>query len=327
MQQLQWFDNMAGISNRFSVSLHNEALDRLCLVCGGAFVNQDNYYPRNDYEKKLEEAFYYDFTKEGGDDYPTKICDKCYWKMTNVLKRKTTNNFKAITTWKPSETDCQTCKLYFFAPQRHGGKKTKQKIRTGRRSNTLVWSRAKSEELKEKILDTVNGVHEVPIESFKTDLNPQLDLCTCSLCDKLVKKPVLVTKCEHIFCFVCLMRVVEGLEIQCLVCPKCTVPIHPDDVVASNSTGKLVNSLRLGCSKGCSKAFPCDKLGIRSRHEEECNGPDGLITDKAVAKIIKEKIAKSTLPNKSVSFSTGGPRVIILFFESVTLVRLANLYT
>ena len=62
---------------------------------------------------------------------------------------------------------------------------------------------------------------EVNIEELKNEFNPFLQLRQCNLYDKTSKQPVTLKKCEHLFCFICLVENIKVNQLNENICSKC----------------------------------------------------------------------------------------------------------
>lgn len=306
----------------FSLEFHTEALKKLCCFCGN--IVGKPFFLVEKYEDKIQDVFYI----EKLDSFcPDAFCKKCYNKMNNVGKRKSTANSYDIFPWiEHADSSCSVCK--HFSDIKKGGAKKKIAIRTGRPAANAqpIWDRKLSTELDEKTPPDI-----IPKDLNKKDLdssiNPQLSLSLCSICDELYRRPISLTICSHQFCFKCILKKFEGRNIDSLSCPKCFIEIRSPTAVTSSSIGiKISSSLQLGCAKGCSSRFTLIELKNKSAHEKCCKGEEKCFklvdilniplgstmpkdAEKAAAHVIRSKMKNSTLPNKGVRLNTGSSRV------------------
>ena len=176
---------------------HYRKLEELCFICGDTFKKP---YIVSNYKESLKDAFYIDvdnFTQ--ADVYPKHMCEKCYYKMKNVIKRGSTVQSIDIKPWSPHKVSgCDVCQR----PMKKGGKKPKLKTRAGRPNGTVtVRTRERSDNFKKEIpdylpLDTPNSVL---LEILPSHVNPQLSLCLCTLCKVIIRQPIMIKICEHGF--------------------------------------------------------------------------------------------------------------------------------
>ena len=77
-----------------------------------------------------------------------------------------------------------------------------------------------------------NNNYNIDITDLRQDLNIHLELCICKLCENLLKLPVTFRKCEHTFCFTCIIPLIEG-KLECDTCPVCFTCVNIDDLEPS----------------------------------------------------------------------------------------------
>ena len=132
-------------------------------------------------------------------------------------------------------------------------------------------------------------------------------------------------------CLRCLLARVEGQELNKIKCPLCipddTVETQPDSFVAATTIEQVIKKLRIACRKGCGKFFVImDYPKVGNEHENsfftqrtepsnrksifpETYSKIPKLYEEAAVHILKNKMAQSTLPNKSAEFKTGGSKV------------------
>lgn len=301
-------------------SSHLEALENLCFVCG-ALLGKKSFNVTN-YKSTVLQAFYIEIDSNVS-VYPQKFCEKCYFKARNIIKRETTTNQLPIPKWKIHQlSDCFACET--FTKLKKGGKKTKHVLRTGRPTKAF-WDKEKTQTLMAKVKNDILLMPKSIFE-FCPKINPQISFCLCNECNGVLRRPVVIRKCEHSFCMICFVRCIEGSYMNTLKCPRCQTNFTEDDVASSCTKKKLVESLRVACRKGCEAVFYISKNNERIDHERQCCGlkeklslidlleishslPLPKHAEIAAACVIKYKMANSLLPNKSIKIATGGPNV------------------
>lgn len=313
-----------------SGQVHSEVLEKLCLVCG-CFLPK-LCYDVEKYKEDLSRAFYLNI-EECHDKhiFPQKMCDKCYYKMRNILGRNTTPNSLNVQTWVAhKESCCPICEL--GSTVRKPGKKAKVSYRTGRPTeNTNFWSREHSSNLLAATPPNKLSI-KLDVVNMKSENNPQLEMCKCSLCQNIINRPVIIKTCEDCFCITCLLQYVEGKNFSDLKCPECACTFKEGDVQPSRTVEKLLQSLKLSCDRKCGMAFTVFDNLNKVTHEADCQGPQRSFSlmdilkistssalpkeaEKVAAHVIRHKMANSTLPNKEVAFCTGSSRVSFYFFN------------
>ena len=151
----------------------------------------------------------------------------------------------------------------------------------------------------------------------------------------------MLKECQHTFCFICLSKNIRGLNVLESKCPSCTKEIKINSAPATNSQ-KLIDSLLIACPK-CGKKFPinqytnyhqhistCEKLWSSNSSISNSSNSSYTINDifnlttqsdipreveDAALHVLKNKMANSHLPNKTVEFKSGGPRVSQFSFD------------
>ena len=97
------------LRNKMEEETHKNKLSLLCFVCGEFFKKS---FHVSTHLKNLRKAFYiYDETSYSDENiYPQKFCRKCYLKLMNILKRKTTTTPISIPVWeKHTPGLCKVC--------------------------------------------------------------------------------------------------------------------------------------------------------------------------------------------------------------------------
>ena len=104
---------------------HKNKLSLLCFVCGEFF--KKSFYVST-HLKNLRKAFYiYDETSYSDENiYPQKFCRKCYLKLMDILKRKTTTTPISIPVWEKHTPGL--CKVCTDERDTKGGKRKKIKL-------------------------------------------------------------------------------------------------------------------------------------------------------------------------------------------------------
>ena len=303
---------------------HALSLSKLCRFCGFLLTS----YTRTvaEHNEKILKCFYIDVNKDNEHIHPKLFCHKCYSHLENISKRDTTAARTFITWTKHDNINCFSCQ----APSRlkKGGRPRKRK-HIGTPSIKSTWTREDSSQLSKQI--TFNPSELPPISLLDPEINPCLDLCICKICNELLRKPVLNVNCQHVSCLRCLLARVEGQELNRIKCPLCILDIvetlKPTSFVAATTIEQILKKLRISCRKGCGKFFAIIDYPKVNEHENSCFPPKEQnhpiekvfsleptqkipkLYEEAAVHILKNKMAQSTLPNKSVEFKTGGSKV------------------
>ncbi|XP_065663350.1 uncharacterized protein LOC136085802 isoform X3 [Hydra vulgaris] len=202
--------------------------------------------------------------------YPKTICHKCYNTINNVIKRMTSTTLCLCMNWKPHCEECFCCqqvkKLSKGLNVAKLFKHNKKLI--GRPDiSKKVWSFSMIAKIKSSIVIAHDS--DIDIEELKNQFNPHLSLCQCNLCSKVPKQPVTLKRCEHLFCFFCLVETIKVKKLNETFCPKCKEPILPTDLVTSVKTNSLLNILTIECI--CKKKFNVMKeYDLYTNHKSIC---------------------------------------------------------
>jgi hypothetical protein len=177
------------------------------------------------------------------------------------------------TKWTPHCDDCYTChqvkKLSQGAILSNSQIRSKTKFIGHPRISEKVWSFSILSTLKENIL-TLHNL-EIDNNDLINEFNPYLHLCVCSLCGKIPKQPVSLKKCEHLFCFFCLVEIIKIRFINETSCPKCNEILIPEDLVSSNKTNSLIKMLTVECVLCKAKFNLIKEYDVYIHHKLICN--------------------------------------------------------
>ena len=238
-----------------------------------------------------------------------------------IKKRGTTTEHKVIE-WCDHTDECYACVTVENGKK---GGRPKKKKRVGNPKVKKTWTKGDSAELlKIDFLEICSDYP--PLTALKIRHNPNIDLCICKTCGNLLKKPIMNMKCQHVSCLDCLLSRVEGVELSSLKCIQCNESARPESYAKALTVERLLKNLRVECRRDCGELFTIDNDSSRREHEEFCFGKENLhpveevfkidtsqeiphIYEEAAVHILKNKMAQSTLPNKSIELKTGGPRV------------------
>ena len=306
---------------------HADSLKKLCRLCA-TLLTKDTFEVSK-YRDRLNRAFFIDTEADCEDNHPKRLCIRCYATILNIEKRGTTTTMK-IQQWKPHDLNCEVCSSIKLLQMGHRNPNRKTKKPKSGRPKKLeaTWTRATSNLIIEKTpADTIPSFYT--INDFKEHFNPHLVFISCNMCKNILRQPLNIIPCEHSFCLGCIIPKLEGKLISDAKCPECMIPITLDKIHPSVKLQSMLSSLKLECGKGCGELFKIDESSQKQEHEKICQisyssettlsdlfslDEDSEISrnvDDAVLHVIRQKMAKSTLPNKSITFKTGGPRVSI----------------
>ena len=203
--------------------------------------------------------------------HPEYMCQKCYLLMTSSMKRKTTIKLTPFNEWDPHSTNCQICnKMKLLQKGIIGTQKLKtQKIPLGRtKASTNIWTQSALENLKEITLPDLLP-KKLTLKDFAPDINPHLHLCVCGICENLLRKPLIIKSCQHVFCFLCLSSFLKSKPEDSTFCPTCSKQFSINDVSHSTHSHNMVKTLMLSCKTWNTNHSPITEYSIYLIHEKE----------------------------------------------------------
>ena len=158
------------------------------------------------------------------------MCQKCYLLMTISIKLKTPSKLILFFKWETHSTNSQICeKMTLLQKWIIGTQKLKsQKIRLGRRVNSNIWTQSALETLK-KITRPDFLPKNLTLRDFTTDTNPPLPRCVCGICEKLLRKLLMMKSCQHVFCFICLSSFLKSKPEDSTFCQTCNTQFSIND--------------------------------------------------------------------------------------------------
>ena len=139
-----------------------------------------------------------------------------------------------IVTWaRHDDTFCESCNI----TKRRGGHKTKKKSPGRPKVGVKMWTRHVVEVIiqKDKLLSfTPSGI---PVGRIVNTM--QLDLCKCNMS----------TRCQHIYCYTCIVPCLLGKTESGGKCPVCDIIISFEGLIIHNHVNNLLTLLVIHCSK------------------------------------------------------------------------------
>ena len=202
--------------------------------------------------------------------------------------------------------------------------KTHKKHPGGRPTSEKLWNQSVLNTLNQSIpLDSVHP--NIRIADLDEHTNTHISLCKCGLCADVIRRPVTISVCEHIFCFSCFAKYIKSkLELESF-CPTCNINFKIANIKFSQHQKKLLDLLKVSCNTGSKKVSINSDYELYIQHKIKCCGnsvdqPNTSLTEiflptdnseiprdieDATLHVIKKKIAKSN--NNSIEFKSGGP--------------------
>ena len=200
---------------------HQKALDRLCRICAGLLKRDSSKKLEvKKHQENLKAAFWIENIEQHHSEiHPKLFCKTCYYTMINIVKKNRTHNRTEVFYWEPHNENCRTCVI--FTEKGKGGRSKKIPRSGVKLTNPEIdaWTKAVTESLKENVPPQRADVSNLNTSDFDIADNPSLDLCKCYICDKIMKRPVMIESCQHAFCLGCLVLKFEGkIELECPYC-------------------------------------------------------------------------------------------------------------
>ena len=207
--------------------IHSQALENLCRLCGGNLTKKDVFYIQK-YKDLINKTVLVNLESELLDDnHPKKFCMRCFSTLRNIEKKAITTAFTIVKWDEHCVKNCTTCARSIIAKK--GGRRPKKEKKERPNSSESIWSRTILNKLinqtpEENLNTKLNMTH------FNPQINPQLFLCTCYLCQSLIRRPVTLTPCEHSFCLQCIVEYLMGKNLADAHCPSCKNNIKSNQV-------------------------------------------------------------------------------------------------
>lgn len=222
--------------------------------------------------------------------------------------------------WLPHEDPCSTCILR--EAKSKGGRPSKTKGKTGRpktiqSSSVTTWS---TELLNTAFLRSPSDYTSPSLADLHITMqeNAHIENYICNLCFDLLKRPIVVSKCEHVFCGLCLINYLR--ENSNPVCPTCKVLIPPmeESIRPGIMLNRLLQSVYVKCNCGIQISLKYGQEHQCSKHKVLTTGdilnlspskPVPRDVEECVTHIVGIKMKQSSLPNKTIQLPTGSSRV------------------
>ena len=90
--------------------------------------------------------------------------------------------------------------------------------------------------------------------NFDKEENPHLSLCLCLKCKEVLRRPISITPCGHLFSYNCILPDLQGKVESATLCPECKTIIYKNSIISPKHTQKLIEVLQIECDY-CYKKF------------------------------------------------------------------------
>ena len=251
--------------------------------------------------------------------HPKIFCLRCYKTLKNIKKGHAHSGTKSFTWATKCENECNTCRQ--FHSQSKAGRKPmrNQEVKgTVHEQFAISWSRNFTLQLQAKLPPSTLD-ESLNMSNFDIEFNPTLPLCKCTICNNLLRSPVMIEGCQHPFCLGCMTQKFEGQTGE-FHCPQCDVIFTCNQVVPCLVRNSLVNQLKLVCNCGANynvwSSFDqhkksCfekeDPLTVDDLLKIDLNQPLPETVERATLRILNHKVNNSS--TGTAEFNSGGPRV------------------
>ena len=200
---------------------HQDALSRLCRVCGGTTNKHRVSYSCMDHQESLRMAFSIEVQDDSDEIHPARFCMRCSSVMKRKLKALEEGNpylqSMEIFEWAKHDSNCNAC-THFCAIQKGGRPKNSRKNR-GRPSENGYHDLIKHAQQISPISfysDTMNYTSlQVHVPAF---LNIDSQDLECFICLGVLNGPIRLS-CGSFVCSTCLIKCIE--RAQTVSCPVC----------------------------------------------------------------------------------------------------------
>ena len=300
------------------LALHKSVLKTLCRVCGQCLPKNSNHIITIDLMQNISCAFPDNFLEDNPDTHPNKICNNCYSKAKNFVKRNSIHDAMPVL-WKPHGDDCKVCSK---SRREIGRPKKKSCGRKGRPPSSSTQKapinqsgengKDWSNELLSKIFLT-SPVTSLSLTlrdlDIKMEQNKHLHNIICCLCNDILKRPV-VLNCGHVYCSRCLVTHLRSKRSMCVRCNSIIQP-HEDSVRPGTIVNQLLETVNINLKCGCST-----QLSAANSHQcfttLQTPSPSKPIPQNVmnfVGHIVGMQMKQSSLPNNTIQLPSGGPTV------------------
>ena len=193
-----------------------------------------------------------------------------------AIKRNATTSTNSFNNWNSHFDDnCQICgtvKLLSKGVIGHQEmNRTHKKYPGGRPTSGKLW--------KQSVLNILNK--SVPLDSIHLNIriadldeyaNTHVSLCKCGLCADVLRRTVIISVCEHIFCFSCFAKYIKSKLEPENFSPTCNINFKIDNIKLSQHQKKLLDLLNVSCNE-CSKKFSINSdYELYIQHKSTCCG-------------------------------------------------------
>jgi len=236
-----------------TTSNHLIVLSQLCRICGHLLDKKskwNNFTITEELAERIKTNIFLETSSDSSDLHPKQICLKCYSALKNVEKRGSSHTLHFFEFTSHSEINCLVCERANNLIQLRPLRKTKRSPGRPKSSTPKIWTKNQSVKLIEKTEDPVP--EEIKTTWLKTDHLPKGAL-DCLICNELMKRPVTTAPCDHSFCVLCILKIIEGSILEKMECPQCKGTIT--SIFPSTHICGLIKSLKAVCST-CEENFP-----------------------------------------------------------------------
>ena len=308
---------------------HRSNLSKICRICFKLLGKKG--FSTKKFHDIISKAFFINTTTDDKYIHPTKICQKCYLQASMAVKRNTTTSIDPFNNWNAHFDDnCQICDTVKLLSKGVIGlqkiHKSHKKHPGGRPTSEKLWNQSVLNKLNQSIpLDSIHP--NIRIGDLDEHTNTHISLCKCGLCADVLRRPVTISACEHIFCFSCFAKYIKSKLESESFCPTCNINFKIDNIKFSQHQKKLLDLLKVSCNLRSKKFRINSDYELYIQHKSKCcenpmDQPNKSLTEifkltddseiprdieDATLHVIKKKIAKSN--NNSIEFKSGGPWV------------------
>ena len=298
-------------SGNQDVLRHIKLLESLCRICGKELPPKSNHILSQELKKNISDAFVDSFKNDKPEVNPNQICNNCYAKAQNFLKRGSIHGVIPIP-WTPHTENCSVCtKLTKRGrPKKTPGRKGRPPAAPSTPKKSFAWT---DELLSSIYLKSPVTTMSLSLKSLDIDMetNKQLKNILCCFCKDIIRRPVILN-CGDAYCSSCLVNHLKSEAPA--VCVSCHVGIPPsEDYVRPglvlNRVVETVNvNLKCGCSVQISeiKTHHCPPL--KTPPSSQPISKDIL---EFVGQVVGIQMRQSSLPNNTIQLPSGGPLVSV----------------
>ena len=285
---------------------HEEALRKLCRVCGGPINVHRVSYSCAEHQDSLKKAFSIEVLSDTDEIHPARFCMRCSSLMKRKLKALEEGKYymqsKQIFKWTKHDSNCNIC--IHFNTIKKGGQQKKSRKNRGRPAENGYY-------------DLINHAQKISPTCFYPDnmnytsiqvhvptfMNIHSQDLECFICLGVLNSPIRLS-CGPFVCSSCFTKSIEAS--QTVKCPACfNHSLVKSDILPLESLYfRLLEGISLKCTT-CSQY-----VLLRDMNEHSCQGDHSDAVPNLPPNVAEQRLATETIRkmmhNGRLTIATGG---------------------